>query len=61
MNYLLMPYNTEQKDTEAQCATKHSKAIVNVMMETDIDAVCCIYDLCDVCTNISKAIPLCIF
>ena len=46
-----------KKETEAQCATKHSKAIFNVMMETDIDTVCCVYDLYDVCTNASKAIP----
>ena len=27
------------------------------MMDTDIDTVCCVYDLYDVCNNASKAIP----
>ena len=49
--------DTQQEQTEAHCAAKHSKAIFYVMRDTDSDTVCCVYDLYDVYNNASKAIP----
>ena len=52
-----MPYSTRTDWGTLYSITKYSKAIFYVMMDTDSDTVCCVYDLYGVYNKASKAIP----